>query len=174
MDEFRRWVLSDRTSPTTRALLAEYYVRCALGCDNELAQDWEYVDIVLKDDRTIEVKASAYLQPVRGGNLQRTRPRFDIPEKKWAWGSELSDWMESERPKRWADCYAFCLENMDDPAAYNPLDLSQWEFFVLSTFRINEVFGHQKTVAIGKLRQEGCRSVAFRDLASEISRVMQS
>ncbi len=31
--EFRRWVLSDWKSPTTRALLAEYYVRCALGCD---------------------------------------------------------------------------------------------------------------------------------------------
>ena len=31
VDEFRRWVLSDWNSPTTRALLAEYYVRCALA-----------------------------------------------------------------------------------------------------------------------------------------------
>ena len=28
VDEFRRWVLSDWKSPTTRALLSEYFVRC--------------------------------------------------------------------------------------------------------------------------------------------------
>ena len=173
VDEFRRWVLSDWISPTTRGLLAEYYVRCALGRENELAQDWEYVDIVLEDGGKIEVKASAYLQPVPGGKPRRTSPRFDIKEKTWAWSSELSDWKQSARPKRWADCYVFCLENMDDPAAYDPLDLSQWEFFVLSTLKIDEVFGSQKSVAVGRLRQEGFRSVAFSGLGSEISRAMQ-
>ena len=174
VDEFRSWVLSEWKSPTTRALLAEYYVRCALGCDHELAQDREYVDILLEDGGTIEVKTSAYLQPVRGGELKRTSPRFDIKEKTWAWSNELSDWKQSEAPKRWADCYVFCLENADNPAAYDPLNLSQWEFFVLSTSRIDETFGRQKTVAIGRLRQEGFRSVAFSDLASEISKIMQS
>ncbi|MCY4460760.1 MAG: hypothetical protein OXC26_10275 [Albidovulum sp.] len=174
MDEFRRWVLSDWKSPTTRASLAEYYVRCALGRDNEPAQDWEYVDIVLEDGGKIEVKASAYLQPVRGRKLRLTSPRFDIKEKTLAWSSKLSDWKRSEEPKRWADCYVFCLENMDDPATYNPLDLSQWEFFVVSTCRINETFGHQKSVAIGRLRQEGFRSVVFSGLGPEISRVLQS
>ena len=70
VDEFRRWVLSDWKSPTTRALLAEFYVRCALGLDSELARDWEHVDIILGSGRKIEIKASAHLQPGKGGVLK--------------------------------------------------------------------------------------------------------
>jgi len=81
VDEFRRWALSDWKSPTTRAQLAEYYVRCALGLDDEPIGDWEHVDIYLGNDR-IEVKASAHLQPARGGEMKRTSPRFDIKEGK--------------------------------------------------------------------------------------------
>ena len=173
VDEFRRSVLSDWKSPTTRALLAEYYVRCALGYDNEPAQDWEHVHIVLENGKKVEVKASANLQPVKGGELKKTNPNFDIKESTWAWSNEAWSWKRSESAKRWADCYVFCLENMDDPTAYDPLDLSQWEFFVLPTFRINETFGRQKTVSIWRLRHEGFQSVAFGDLCSEISRAMQ-
>ena len=78
--------------------------------------------------------------------------------------------MKSESPKRWADCYVLCLENAR--AAYNPLDLSQWEFFVLSTPVIDETFGRQKTVSVGRLRQKGFRPVAFGGLASEVSRTL--
>lgn len=175
VDEFRRWVLSDWTSPTTRALLAEYFVRCALGCENELPQDWDYVDIILKSGKTIEIKASAFLQPAGDGELKETIPSFDIKEKKWAWSNELWGWKPpSEPPKRWADCYVFCLVNMESREAYNPLDVSQWEFFVLPTSRINETLGRQKTVAVGRLQQEGFRSVTFSGLAAGTSLALQS
>lgn len=169
LDEFRRWALSDWKSPTTRALLAEYYVRCALGLDGEPAGDWEYVDIHLGNGK-IEVKASAYLQPARGGDMKRTSPRFDIKEKEWAWSKEAWEWMRSESPKRWADCYVLCLESAD--AASGLLDLSQWEFFVLSTPVIDRTFGRQKTVSVGRLLQEGFRPVAFGSLESEIKRTL--
>ena len=173
VDDFRRWVLCDWKSPTTRALLAEYYVRCALGADSEQAEDFEYVDIVLRGGRTIEVKASAYLQPTKDG-LKRTAPKFSIGKKTWAWNTRLWNWMpEPEAPRRWADCYVLCLENMEDPKAYNPLDLSKWEFFVLSTPKINETFGDQQTLSVYRLRKEGFCSVAFDSLASEISQKMQ-
>lgn len=169
VDEFRRWALSDWKSPTTRAQLAEYYVRCALGLDDEPIGDWEHVDIYLGNDR-IEVKASAHLQPARGGEMKRTSPRFDIKEREWAWSNEAWDWMRSESPKRWADCYVLCLESAD--AAYDPLDLSQWKFFVLSTPVIDRTFGRQKTVSVGRLRQEGFRPVAFGRLEFEIRRTL--
>ena len=175
VDDFRRWVLSDWESPTTRALLAEYYVRCATGADSEPAGEWEYVDIILKDDTTIEVKCTAYLQPAGGAGLKRTNPGFDIEKKKYAWNTKSWQWeAESSAPRRRADCYVLCLENMKEPEAYNPLNLTQWEFFVVSKSRIDEMFGDQKTVTVGRLKQEGICSVSFDDLACAISRNIRS
>ncbi|MDE0046939.1 MAG: hypothetical protein OXU19_13940 [bacterium] len=170
VDNFRRWVLSDWKSPTTRALLAEYYVRIATGTDSEGADDFNYVDIVLEDGSTIEVKATALLQPARNNKLERSSAKFAIGKKSWAWDDRSWDWLPSpDAPKRWADCYVLCLENMDDPTRYDPLDLAQWEFFVIPTFTIDEVFGDQKSVTVGRLKQEGFCSVGFVDLAEEIS-----
>ncbi len=174
VDDFRRWVLSDWESPTTRALLAEYYVRCATGTDNEPAGEWEYVDIILEDGTTIEVKCTAYLQPAGDAGLKRTNPRFNIEKKKYAWNTKSWEWEEeSGAPRRRADWYVFCLENMEDPEAYNPLDLTQWEFLVVPKSRIDETFGDQKTVAVDRLKQEGFCSVSFDGLACAISRSIQ-
>ncbi len=171
VDDFRRWVLSDWTSPTTRALLAEFYVRIATGTETDLADDFNYVDIVLEDGSTIEVKATAFLQPAGNGGLRKSSAKFEIGKKTWAWNSRLWDWLpEPDAPRRWADCYVLCLETMEDPALYDPLNLAQWEFFVVSTPAINETFGDQKSVTVGRLRREGFRSVAFGGLADEIFR----
>lgn len=173
VDEFRRWALSDLRSPTSRGLLAECYVLCAPGLDSEPAQYWDNVDIVLKNGKTVEVKTSAHLQPEEDDSLVLQGPHFDITEKNWAWSDNLWDWQYSESQKRWADCFVFCLDNAEKRMEYDPLDVSQWEFFVLTTFKINETFGRQKTVSAERLRHEGFHAVAFSDLASEISRVMQ-
>ncbi|MDE2791265.1 MAG: hypothetical protein OXI81_12700 [Paracoccaceae bacterium] len=175
VDEFRRWVLSDWKSPTTRALLAEFFVRCITSTDSESAEDWNYVDIEWADGTTLEVKCSAYLQPKREGKLVQTPPRFDIGKKIWAWSNRKGDWLpEPDEPRRWADIYVLCLEKETDPDSYNPLDLSQWEAFVIPTSRLDENFPDQKTVSVKRLLQEGFQPVGFDRLGPEIERIRQT
>ena len=168
VDDFRRWALSDWTSASTRALLAEFYVRCAVGRENEPPPEWEYADIRMEDGTTIEVKCSAFLQPPAGS--KPTNPNFDIKKRRWAWDNEKWDWMESKETRRWADCYVFCLHSPMDWDVYNPLDISLWEFYVLSTLTINKVFNNQKTVSLNRLVHEGFKPIKFEALKVEINK----
>lgn len=167
-------MLSDRKSPTTRALPAEFFVRCIMSTDSESAEDWNFVDIEWADGTTVEVKCSAYLQPKREGNLVRTSPRFDNGKKIGAWSNRKGDWLPGpDRPRRWADIYVLCLDKETDPGSYNPLDLSQREAFAIPTSRLDKNFPDQKTVSVNRLMQEGFHSMGFDRLDPEIERIRQ-
>jgi len=53
----------------------------------------------------------------------------------------------------------------------DPLDLSQWRFFVIRTPKINELYGNQKTVALTRLSPV-CNPVSFEDLKAEVDIVL--
>ena len=134
--------------------LQEYFVRCITSTDSGLAEDWNYVDIEWADGTTVEVKCSAHLQPKREGKLVRMPPSFYIGKKIWAYSNRKGDWLpKPDEPKRWADIYVLCLEKETDPDSYNPLDLSQWEAFVIPTSKLDKEFPDQKTVSVSRLLQ---------------------
>lgn len=62
--------------------------------------------------------------------------------------------------RRQADVYVFALENctIQDMVNPNPLDLSQWEFYVLPTSKLNER-GAQGTISLPLLAKLGARKV---------------
>ena len=188
--DFWRWAFSDcKTSVGIRSQLAEFYVRLALRLEKEQAREWEYVDIRMQDGTTIEVKSTSLIQPPK---RELTSPSLDIAiRKKGVWINENESitseieqlakretarwlpekgggWLISEPPKRWADCYVFCVENSTDLDAYNPLDISQWDFYVLATRTINGLFGKQAKVSLSRLKQKGFIPVAFEALKTEI------
>ena len=192
VSDFWRWALSDWQSAGTRAQLAEYYVRRALGLEKEQAPEWEYVDIHMQNGTKIEVKSASLIQPPK---KELTRPSFDIKIREMVWINERQNttseiqqlakkenaqwlqekgggWLISDPPKRWADCYVFCVENSTDLDAYNPLDISQWDFYVLATHKINERFKDQKTVSLNRFKQEGFTPVTFVALKAEIDKII--
>ena len=72
--------------------------------------------------------------------------------------------------RRQADVYVFALENctIQDMANPNPLDLSQWEFYVLPTSKLNER-GTQGTISLPQLAKLGARRVIeLEDLAGAV------
>ena len=62
--------------------------------------------------------------------------------------------------RRQADVYVFALENctIQDMVNPNPLDLSQWEFYVLPTSKLNER-GAQANIKLPQLVALGARKV---------------
>ena len=56
-------------------------------------------------------------------------------------------------PQRFADVYVFCLLKHRDQNTIDPLDVNQWEFYVLSTARLDRECANRRTIALGPLRE---------------------
>ena len=144
---FWQWAGSDIVSNVWRGLIAEYLVAQAVGIGEGARDEWAMYDIHTPDGLKIEVKSSAYLQ-----SWYQEGPSsvgFDIGPK-LGWDS-ASNTYEAE-PRRSADLYVFALHSHSgDKATLDPLNVSQWEFYVLPTARLNEKCPTQKKIKLRSL-----------------------
>lgn len=116
----------------------------------------------------MEVKSSASLQ-----SWSQTRPspiKFDI-EPKTGWYAETNTYV-TER-KRQADVFVFCVLAHTDKATVDPLNLDQWNFYVLSTNRLNAAVGEQKSITLGSLLRLNPARASFTDLRACIEKAAQ-
>ena len=84
-----------------------------------------------------------------------------------AWDYETNQY--EDKSKRQAEVYVFCLHNYkrkDD--GLNPLDLSQWEFYVLPTKILDEKMPEQKTISLSKVKSLGAIPSSFEELRNVI------
>ena len=142
---FWSWAYSNLQENTVRPAFAEFMVGALLGVASDGRKVWDGVDLRY-GDHSIEVKSSAYVQAWQ--QRQPSRIQFDIA-RKLAWDHDSNTTVEE--PVRPADCYVFCLHREKDEDKANPLDVSSWCFWVLSTARINEVFGGQQSVVLSRI-----------------------
>jgi len=53
--------------------------------------------------------------------------------------------------RRWSDFYIFCILKNKDQNTLNPLDLEQWDFYVLETKILDEKKPNQKKIRLNPL-----------------------
>lgn len=164
---FWQWSTSDLLGNTMRGCLAEYIVAMALGITSGVRIDWAAYDLLF-DGWKIEVKALGYLQtwPQR----QLSRPVFSIrPARGW---DPITNQMTNEVGRQ-SDIYVFCLHHHKDKATVNPLDLTQWSFYILPTACLNDSrFEEAKTITLASLLTMGPSSVSFNQLEKSIREIM--
>ena len=131
--DFWRWNGSDLASNATRGRLAEFIVSSAFDIDLSIPRtEWDAWDLTSPEGIRIEVKSAAYLQSWAQNDYSKIV--FSIrPARAW---NDTSGSM-AEEPQRSADIYIFCLLRHLDKETLNPLDLGQWEFFVIPTAELN-------------------------------------
>lgn len=161
--DFWRWSASDLLSNTMRGILAEYIVARALGiADDSVRVEWEPYDLHMKYDGLdirIEVKSSAYLQTWAQRSLSNIL--FGIAQTRgWNANTGLFD---GER-RRHADIYIFAVLTHVDKSTVNPLDVSQWDFYVVPTTTINDAIGPQKTLRLSVLRKLAGNAIPYSGL----------
>jgi hypothetical protein len=160
--EFWRWGFSDVLSNTMRSVLAEFIVANALGAKNGVRDPWIEYDIMTLDGIKIEVKSAAYLQ-----SWPQNKPSpisFSIAKaRRWAFKPTRL----IGRLRRHSDIYVFCLLAHTDRETINPLNVDQWEFFILRTNVINKL-GDQKSISLKKLLKLKPIRTSFVGLGSEI------
>jgi hypothetical protein len=131
--DFWRWSAYDLVSNATRGVLAEYSVATALGIADGVRSEWNSFDLLTKDGIKIKVKSAAYLQS--WGHEERSKIIFGIrPTRLWS----STDGTTEAEAKRQANVYVFCLFKHDDKDSLDPLDLDQWEFYLLRASVLDE------------------------------------
>lgn len=157
---FWRWAYSDLVSNATRGVLAEYIVGLALRCvDDCVRAEWDASDLRTLQGNSVEVKSAAYVQTWKQRQLSKITFSI-IPTNGW---HAATNTISTER-KRQADVYVFCLVKHMDKATVCPLNLDQWEFYVLSTNRLNNLVGEQKTITLVNLLKLSPSKASFAEL----------
>lgn len=143
MLDFWKWSGSNLLINTTRGVLAEFLVASSLGLVNEPRNNWNSYDIELKCGVKIEVKSAAKYQAWK--QIKQSRIEFGISKRK-EWNSKTGE--SSDKPIRAAQIYVFCVFN-----DIEPLNLDDWDFYVLLTERINDKCCDQAKISLTSLKR---------------------
>ncbi len=165
---FWQWAYSDLISNAERGALAEYIVACALDINQIPRISWGKYDLLTKEGVAVEVKTSGYLQT--WGQKTLSRLVFGI-QPTYGWDSKSNEY-ETEQ-KRQSDIYVFCVHKHKDQATVDPLQISQWDFYLMPTATLNEKFGNQKTASLSALIKAGAQMCEFHNLADKIRELMK-
>jgi hypothetical protein len=158
--DFWRWAFSDLRMNNVRGILAEFLVAKAVGATEAPKEEWANFDVQTPDGIRIEVKASAYWQswPQRG------------PSKIVFSGLTARSWEEdgsysAERQIR-ANVFVFAVQACADPTKYDPLDVGQWEFYVLPASAVAETGA--RSLSLASFARYEAEPIAWRDLAEAV------
>ncbi|MXZ08327.1 MAG: hypothetical protein F4Y79_02685 [Gemmatimonadetes bacterium] len=164
--DFWVWMASDVLNNTLRGMVAEYIVSQATGACAPVRIEWNPVDITMRCPPKrikIEVKSAAYLQ-----SWHQNRPSaisFNIAKKR-PWDLETNQYGKTR--VRSADVYVFCLLTPKDGRTVNPLELTQWEFYILPKRTLNSSLGDQKTVSLSRLKDLGAVALDYDQIRNAV------
>lgn len=149
LQDFWQWSLSDLVSNASRGVLAEFIVATALGVDLKVPRDeWKAYDLLTPEGTKVEVKSAAYVQSWYQRKLSNivfsTKPSHG-----WDAGTNEMD----KEVTRQADVYVFCLLKHQDKDTIDPLNLDQWDFYVVSTKELDDSIGNQACIRLKALKK---------------------
>ena len=161
---FWSWNCSDLVSNATRGRLAEFIVAKALGITTDGVRDeWGAYDLITPADIKIEVKSASYLQSWSRKDLSKIC--FAVPKTR-EWNLDTN--VLSPEQRRQADVYVFALLAHEDKQTIDPLDLSQWKFYVLPTCVLNARARSQHSITLPSLEKLP-GAIMFDEVASAVS-----
>jgi hypothetical protein len=147
--DFWRWSVSDILSNASRGRFAEFIVGTAIDLKIEnLRNEWDAFDLKTKDGIKIEIKSASYIQSWRQKKFSTIS--FSIKE-----ATHMDNIVSMKRSvaKRHADIYVFCLLKHKDQLTIDPLQLDQWEFYVLPTIQLNNYKRSKTSITLPSLQK---------------------
>jgi len=161
--DFWQWAFSGLRANNLRGIFAEWLVARLLQIEQPVRDSWAAWDLETPAGVKIEVKAAAYLQAWEQQG----------PSKIVFSGLQGRTWDPlqgySASPTYNADLYIFCLQTETDPQRWNPLDLSQWVFYIMSRETLAAL--GLKSISLQKLAKIGrkCLAAELRPAVKELA-----
>lgn len=161
--DFRRFHYSNIYDIQGR--IAEFIVAKALGIDeSQNDQYWTLWDLTYRGVR-IEVKETSYYHSFNKEGKVSQQRSFGITKANGAYDAEKSGNTEFCRQN---DVYIFCLNTGETMEESYPLNLNNWEFYIVPTAVINEKCGKNKTISLSKIKSLGYSAVKYSEIKSAI------
>ena len=148
--DYWRWANSDLLDNAARGVLAEFLVANAVNQTNEPRSEWGSFDVRTESGIRVEVKSAAYAQS--WPQEKPSRFSFDIAPRAEVWNPETNETMYYDPPERVSDVYVFCILGQPHDPDPDPMDLDQWEFYVLPTAELDKERPRQKKIALNPLK----------------------
>jgi hypothetical protein len=146
LEQFWQWAYSDIIGNTVRGILAEYIVAKALGLTEKIRIEWDAFDLLTEKGLKIEVKSASYIQTW----YQKKYSEISFSIRKTKYWDENTN-LQARESKRQTDIYIFCLLKHKVQETLNPLDLNQWDFYILSSSVIDKEMEDRKKITLKKL-----------------------
>lgn len=160
---FWRWSASDVISNATRGILAEFLVAKAIGAADGVRDEWAAYDLLDPRGISVEVKSAAYIQSWHQERFSSIT--FNCP-KTLAWDPQTNQ--QATEKRRQAEVYVFALLANRDQGSLDPLDVSQWDFYVVPTSTLDRRERSQHSISLNSLRALHGEPVGYQDLARAI------
>ena len=168
--DFWSWSVSELVSNATRGILAEYIVAKACGVDTSRPRDeWAAVDLETPEGILIEVKSAAFIQSWYQQKLSAIS--FGV-KKTLKWDPDTNK--QDDKPTRAADVYVFALLAHKDQKTLDPLNLDQWEFYVLRTATLNNRKRSQHSITLPSLKRLNAGPHRLRELRDAVLQASSS
>ena len=160
--DFWEWYASDLMRGPLSGAVAEYVIAQALGIDCTCGRNlWAAYDLEYLG-HSIEVKSSAYLQKKEHLHLSKHLV-FNIDTHK-----------HNAEVKRHAELYIFCLIHCKDETLCDPMDLSQWTFYILPTAEIEKALGGQRSMSFRTLVSLNPTIATYKSLKEGVDEVCKT
>lgn len=158
-----RWAHSNLLDNAERGAFAEYIVHIAMKAVEPTRVNWDKYDVKSPEGITIEVKTSGYIQSWAQSHLSSIS--FSI-RPTYGWDSATNTY--ASECTRQSDVYVFCLLVHKNQDTINPLDMTQWKFYVLPTAVLNKKVGNQKTISLSGIMKLGGKETDYNGLRDTV------
>ena len=149
--------------------IAEFVVAKALGIEEaQNSAYWTLWDISYRNAR-IEVKATAYFHLWNTDGKISQQRTFSIAAANGSYDPQKSGNSDFCRQN---DLYVFCLNTGETKESSYPLDMGNWEFYVVPTAFLNEHCADNKTISLGRIRSFGFAPLSYSELKPEIDNII--
>ncbi|HNN16516.1 MAG TPA: hypothetical protein PKJ29_07275 [Giesbergeria sp.] len=167
--DFWRWAYSNLAANNLRGHLAEFLVGSDLGVTDRPRVEWADHDLRTKSGFKVEVKSAAYLQTWKQSRCSTIS--FGVAPTK---SFNDTTGKREQKSERGADVYVFCLLAHKDKSTLDPLNMDQWQFFVLATRRMDAALGAQESLSLSRLMKLGPIQCTYGGISRAIDKAMDT
>lgn len=166
MLEFWRWALGDLRMNNARGYLVEYLVAKAIGDSARIRVEWGPYDAKSDNGTLVEIKATGHLQSWTTRRLSIPKWSFKSVATHRKWSDGLGDYLEVD-PEDRVHVWVCALQTCSDPVSYDPLDLEQWEFRVITHRQLLRT--GQTSAGLSFFKRLGIEPVRYADLRAAVN-----